>query len=192
MEFVLVRHSVTPGNEEKRYIGALDQPLSQKGERLAKAQRLQMPQIDGLWVSPMLRCRQSASLLFPELEQRLVSDLRECSFGAFEGKTWEELKDEPVYRAWMDGDQTITFPNGESLNAFFTRCRRGIEQVISEGAALGIRRGALVAHGGTLMAVMSAFGRPERTLYDWQVGNCHGYWVRVEEHPLTLWMLREL
>lgn len=49
----------------------------------------------------MLRCRQTAALLFPGVEQRQVPQLRECAFGRFEEKTWEELKDDPLYRAWM-------------------------------------------------------------------------------------------
>ena len=100
MELLLLRHSITPGNLKRQYIGSTDQPLAPEGEALARKRRGEMPEIGGLWVSPMLRCRQTAALLFPGVEQRQVPQLRECAFGRVEEKTWEELKDDPLYRAW--------------------------------------------------------------------------------------------
>ena len=65
MEFVLIRHSLTPGNLEKQYVGSTDQPLAPEGEALARERRERMPEVDGIWVSPLKRCRQTAELLFP-------------------------------------------------------------------------------------------------------------------------------
>lgn len=189
---LLLRHSVTPGNLKRQYIGSTDQPLAPEGEALARKRRVEMPEIGGLWVSPMLRCRQTAALLFPGVEQRQVPQLRECAFGRFEEKTWEELKDDPLYRAWMGGDLTVTFPGGESMQGFLERSRRGMEAVVREAEAAGVDRGAVVAHGGTWLAVMSAFGRPERELYRWQPENCRGWRVEVRREPLELWVLEEL
>ena len=70
MELLLLRHSITPGNLKRQYIGVTDQPLAPEGEELARKRREEMPEIGGLWVSPMLRCRQTAELLFPGVEQR--------------------------------------------------------------------------------------------------------------------------
>ena len=117
MELLLIRHSMTPGNLKKQYVGSTDQPLSPEGEALARQRRETMPPVDGLWVSPLKRCRQTAELLFPGMEQHIVSDLQECDFGDYECKTWEELKDEEIYRAWISGDFSITFPHGESMEA---------------------------------------------------------------------------
>lgn len=39
---------------------------------------------------------------------------------------------------------------------------------------------------------MGTFGRPERKLYDWQVKNCGGFRVSVQENPFTLKLLEEL
>ena len=192
MEFVLIRHSLTPGNLEKQYVGSTDQPLAPEGEALARERRERMPEVDGLWVSPLMRCRQTAELLFPGMEQHIVPDLQECDFGDYECKTWEELKDEEIYRAWIGGDMTITFPHGESMGHFIARCRRGIQTVAQEAKAMGLQRPAIVAHGGTWLVVMGTFGRPERKLYDWQVKNCGGFRVSVQENPFTLKLLEEL
>ena len=192
MEFVLIRHSLTPGNLEKQYVGSTDQPLAPEGEALARERRERMPEVDGLWVSPLKRCRQTAELLFPGMEQRIIQDLQECDFGDYECKTWEELKDDPLYRAWMGGDLTITFPGGENMQGFLERSRRGIEAVVWEAEAAGVDRGAVVAHGGTWLAVMSAFGRPEWELYRWQPENCRGWRVEVRREPLELRVLEAL
>ena len=192
MEFVLIRHSLTPGNLENQYVGSTDQPLAPEGEALARERRERMTEVDGLWVSPLMRCRQTAELLFPGMEQHIVPDLQECDFGDYECKTWEELKDEEIYRAWIGGDMTVTFPHGESMEHFIARCRRGIQTVAQEAKAMGLQRPAIVAHGGTWLVVMGTFGRPERKLYDWQMKNCGGFRVSVQENPFTLKLLEEL
>ena len=192
MELLLLRHSITPGNLKKQYIGVTDQPLAPEGEALAREKQGSLPPVEALWISPMLRCRQTAGILFPDLAPVEVPELRECNFGAFEGKTWEEIKDHPAYRAWMGGDQAAALPGGETVGDFYARCRRGMEQVIEQAFRLGIQRGAVVAHGGTWMAVLTAYGKPERVFYQWQPKNCCGFRMEVQKGPLTLNLLEEL
>ena len=192
MELLLIRHSITPGNLKKQYIGSTDQPLAQEGEALARERAALLPPAEVLWISPMLRCRQTAALLFPPLVPREIPDLRECDFGDFEGKTWEEIHDDPAYQRWTGGDRDAALPNGEPVGAFYARCRRGFLQVLQEARALNIQRGAVVAHGGTWMAVLEAYGRPERPFYQWQPQNCRGFRVEVGENPLELRLLEEL
>ena len=117
MELLMIRHSSTRGNLLRQYVGSQDHPLAPEGVALAERRRGEMPPIDGLWVSPMLRCRQTAEILFPGVEQRLVDALKECDFGTFEGKTWAELKDDPIYQAWLAGDPTSPFRGGEVLGS---------------------------------------------------------------------------
>ena len=49
MELLLLRHSITPGNLKRQYIGSTDQPLAPEGEELARKRRGEMPEIGGLW-----------------------------------------------------------------------------------------------------------------------------------------------
>lgn len=191
MELLLIRHSMTPGNLKRQYVGATDQPLAPQGIALAEEMRGIFPQPQKLWVSPMARCRQTAELLFPGMAQQQVPDLRECDFGEFEGRTWEELKDIPLYRQWIGGDMTVTFPKGESMPAFLKRCKQGIRSVVREGLDQGVDLGAVVAHGGTWIAVLATFGLPQRELHQWQVKNCGGFRVRVQEEPFALEVLEE-
>mgnify|MGYP000641744604 CR=1 FL=1 len=43
MELLLIRHSLTPGNLKKQYVGSTDQPLAPEGEALARERRGAMP-----------------------------------------------------------------------------------------------------------------------------------------------------
>ncbi len=190
MELLLIRHSITPGNLKKQYIGSTDQPLAPEGVALAQERRGTLPPAEALWVSPMLRCRQTAAILFPDLAPVEVPDLRECDFGDYEEKTWKEIHSQPAYERWLR-DPAAALPGGESLQNFCARCRRGMEQVAAQARRLGIRRGAVVAHGGTWMAALDSLGRPERSFYQWQAKNCGGFRVEVGD-SLELRLLEEL
>ena len=107
----LFRHGQTLWNAQRRYIGSTDQSLSPEG-RAALAGRAGPP-VDRLWVSPLRRCRETAAMLYPGMEQQAVEDLRECAFGVFEGRTYEELRDDPAYRRWLDSAGEIPPPGGE-------------------------------------------------------------------------------
>ena len=91
LNILFIRHGQTQGNLERRYIGSTDQPLCPEG-REALAGR-QLPPANQIYASPLLRCRETASLLFPSQPFEVVEDFRECDFGAFENHTYEELKD---------------------------------------------------------------------------------------------------
>ena len=122
MELLLLRHSITPGNLKKQYVGITDQPLAPEGEALAREKQKDMPPVEALWISPMLRCRQTARILFPELEPVEIPDLRECNFGDFEGRTWAEIKDHPAYQAWIRhgwaGSRGRPSPTGSRWRSF--------------------------------------------------------------------------
>ena len=130
MELLMIRHSSTRGNLLRQYVAPQDHPLAPEGVALAERRRGEMPPIDGLWVSPMLRCRQTAEILFPGVEQRLVDALKECDFGTFEGKTWAELKDNPIYQAWLAGDPHIAFPGVRGAGGAHRPLPPGVAHVV--------------------------------------------------------------
>lgn len=186
MEVILVRHATTQGNLEKRFVGRLDVPLCPQGEALAKASAACMPEIEHLYVSPMLRCRQTADALWPSVEKTTVDDLRETDFGPFEGKNHAELKDDPWYQRWLKG----VLSAGEPAEECARRGVRAMEQVLALAREHGYETVGVVTHGGLMMGMLTLCGAPEReTYYDWYPGNCGGYRVRVTEDPLKLHVL---
>ncbi len=86
MRVVLIRHSKTAGNLKGRYIGTTDEPLCEEGIRLLEGKTY--PTAELVYVSPMKRCRETASLIYPTLTQREEPLLRECDFGDFENKNY--------------------------------------------------------------------------------------------------------
>lgn len=170
-QIYLIRHAMTAGNEQKRYIGRTDEPLSTAGREslLSRA----APRADIVAVSPMLRCRESAHILYPDRAQTVVDDFRECDFGDFENKNYQELGSDPAYQAWVDSNGTLPFPNGESSQAFRARCAAAFAKFCA-----GLQEGesaALIVHGGTIMAILEAYAVQKRDFYDWHTENGQGF-----------------
>lgn len=191
MEIMLVRHSITEGNKQRRYVGRTDEGLCPEGIELAeqKAQFLLMP--DLVYTSPMLRCRQTAEILFPGKTPIVMDGLRETDFGKFEYRTYEELKDDPDYIAWLESGGTGEIPGGESLRQVKNRVMEEFGRLILDIMLQDYsEQVAVVAHGGTIMTILAALGLPRRGYYDWQVSNCGGYAVTPEGESLRV--LREL
>lgn len=193
MELFLLRHGATPGNALGQYIGITDQPLSAEGAAQAASLRGHYPMPEALWVSPMLRARQTAELLFPGVEQRVVDTLYELDFGDWEEKTWAEVADEGVYDRWLSEDSRASFPGGECLEMLNLRTAAALRTIVEEAEGLGLRRGAVVAHGGVYMSIMFQFCRQKReNIFSWMSKNCGGFRVEVQREPLQLTLTEEL
>lgn len=165
-EVYLIRHGEAVGNRERRYVGRTDVPLSAGGEAQAAALR-GTPRPEVLFVSPMRRARRTAELAFPGMAYTVLDDLRETDFGAFEGRTAEELRNDAAYRAWVDGGCTGKIPGGDDPAAFRARVCAAFAaamETVPDGT-----RAAFVFHGGGIMAVMAAYARPERGFYEWRL-----------------------
>nr|WP_274528971.1 histidine phosphatase family protein [Paenibacillus piscarius] len=126
MELVLVRHGYTQWNQERRYVGRTDVPLAQgEAERLDKLRT--QPPLTGefcrVYCSDLRRCRETLTALIPNLEPKARYDARllEMDFGAWEGCTYDQLKDNPLYRSWIDNPEAATPPGGEAWAQFAAR-----------------------------------------------------------------------
>ncbi len=174
----LIRHGMTEGNRLKRYIGTTDEPLCQEGEAFLK--KLTYPKQEAVYVSPLLRCRQSAEILFPGQRYHILDELSECDFGEFENKNYQELSGNANYQAWVDSNGTLPFPGGESREAFIRRSLRGFDLSVAGCLRQKAETAAVVAHGGTIMSVMEAYAQEGRSYYEWHVKNGGGYLVEID------------
>ena len=175
MQVILIRHGSTAGNLEHRYVGSTDEPLTENATEQLRGRRSLYPEPDFLFVSPMKRCRQTAELLFSETEQIVSEGLKECAFGAFEYKNYMELQGNADYQAWRDSGGTLPFPGGESRAEFADRCCRAFEECCHSALEQNCETVTFVVHGGTIMAVMERFARPQKGYFDWQVKNAEGF-----------------
>ncbi len=172
MLIYLIRHGETAWNAVRKYQGSVDLSLSPEG---AAALRRADFSPERVYVSPLLRARQTASILFPDSPQIQVDGLREMCFGDFEGRSPEEMEHDPAFRAWVDGDCVAPCPNGESRESFTARSAAAFEKLVGEALARGEETLVIVAHGGTQMALMERYVRPQAPYYTWLAGNGKGY-----------------
>lgn len=183
-QLLFIRHGATAGNLERRYIGCTDEPLCEEGVTQIKALRCQQWKPDKLFVSPMLRTKQTAELLFPDVPQTTVNDFREMDFGIFEGKTADELACVPEYQTWVDGLCLGPVPMGESTADFKARCCKAFAEAIN--TMPDDSTAAFVVHGGVIMAILEFYARSQRSFYEYHIGNGSYLWCTYEKESLYL------
>lgn len=181
MTIYFIRHGMTAGNLEKRYIGSTDEPLCGEGKAFLRSRTY--PRADFIYCSPMRRCLETAEILYPDGEPIVVPDFRECDFGRYEGKNYAELKEDAPYLKWVESGGALPFPDGEDTAAFRARCAAAFLRVVEthgETDAL-----ALVVHGGTIMSILSVY-EPSHDYFRWQCSNGHGYAASFSAGILTV------
>ena len=173
----LIRHGLTQGNYDGKYIGVTDEPLSHAGvEALEELRReYEYPRVQKVYASPLRRCLQTADMLFPDTLTEAVDQLKEYNFGIFENKTMAELKDDPAYCEWIAGGMVAAPPEGEEKESFYHRLRHGFSAVLNDMMGQHIHDAAIVTHGGVIMALLTMYGYPRRKPLDWQVDSGKGY-----------------
>ena len=179
----LIRHSLTEANEKRLYGGSTDIPLTEKGRAIAMERRGCLPACDTWLSSGMKRANETLWLMTGRRPDAVLPGLREMDFVAFEMRSYEEMKDDPEYLAWI-GDETgeVCCPGGESTNIFRAR-------VLAEGAELlrmDVDTACVVCHGGAIVYLMQAwFPSVDRHFYEWQPQACRGYRITVQSGAPT-------
>ena len=74
MKIILIRHFMTQGNLEHRYIGTTDEPLL-PGQAIS----YDYPEAEAVAVSPLKRCVETAEIIYPGTRSYVCEELRECS-----------------------------------------------------------------------------------------------------------------
>ena len=173
----LIRHGATDANAAGLYIGCkTDVPLSPG--RLTELRLLRdeigYPDIDCLYSSPMLRCRQTAAVLFPGMEAEIVEDLREYDFGSFEGKTAEQLESDPHFLPWTSGKIGAP-PGGEENSDFVKRLCLALHKIALDMVEEGKSSAGVIMHGGAIMMLLGAAAVPRHQPIEWTSDFGRGY-----------------
>ena len=177
----LIRHGATDANYDGRYIGCkTDLPLAPEGLnelRLLKDD-IDYPEIGRLYSSPMLRCRQTGAVLYPDFEPVTVEELKEYDFGSFENKTAAELESNPNFIPWTSG-RLSSPPGGEDNSEFIKRICVGFNKIVLDMIECGLTESAVIMHGGAIMMLLGVSAVPRRKPVEWTADNGRGYSVRV-------------
>jgi probable phosphoglycerate mutase len=154
---IVVRHGETAWNNEKRWQGHLDSPLTPKGlsQAQALARRLAAERFSALYSSDLGRAHQTAQIIAAATGHPVVLDarLRERKLGVFQGLTSEQIRaahaeEYEVYRA-RDPDRVL--PEGESLRQQVERNLRCFEELAQRHSGESI---VVVTHGGVLSGLL--------------------------------------
>ncbi len=183
----LIRHGITTGNINGQYIGSTDLPLCADGRNAIKKldKAFVYPGAAAFITSPMKRCTETMSLIYPKASQIPIEGLRECDFGLFEGMTAAELEKSPSFSQWISGDASVSPPDGESGEHFAQRVCSTFEQIVSGLMKTGTTSCVIMTHGGVISTLLSRYGLPKAEPVDWPCEPGCGYTVRI--HP-QLWM----
>ncbi|MFC4105638.1 bifunctional RNase H/acid phosphatase [Micromonospora zhanjiangensis] len=131
---VLIRHGETAYTNQGRYSGRGDVPLSDVGVAQARATARRVaalaPSVAAVVSSPLSRCTATAELVAAavgDVPVRTDPNLIECDFGAWEGRTFAEVRSgwPGEMTAWL-GSPTVAPPDGESFVEVGGRVRRAM------------------------------------------------------------------
>ncbi|MFF8692611.1 histidine phosphatase family protein [Streptomyces sp. NPDC015144] len=154
---LLARHGQTVWHAENRYAGVSDIALTEEGRR--QAGRLgawaARNKVDAVWTSPVGRAVETAR---PACEALGLTpgrdhDLRECDFGAVEGRTLAEFAVEQPERAreYRADPVAHPFPGAEDPRAAAARGTAALRRI---AAAHPGQRVLVVAHNTLLRLVL--------------------------------------
>ena len=162
---VLVRHGATEDASNGVCYGSLDVGLSPLGR--AQAARLALPLgregLAAVYASPRVRAVQTARALGPVVETREA--LREIDFGAFEGRSYDEIAAEHPreYAAWMERPTDVRFPEGESYRDLRERATGELAMLRQRHPG---RAFCAVTHGGVCRALLAeALAMPDDAIF---------------------------
>ena len=161
--FFFIRHGETNWNREFKYQGSSDIELSGDGVEQARRTGLRLSRIvpSRVCSSPLKRARRTAEIIMENNSGAAVidlcDDLREISFGSWEGLTVPEIKerDAETFEAWRRAPFSAVPEGGESFAEVAERARRSAKIMKEAGSPGGVT--FVVAHGAVLRALVAAF-----------------------------------
>ena len=173
----LIRHGITSGNLEGKYIGTTDLPLCEEGvDAISSLVALDVyPHVQKVYSSPLKRCLETADIIYPERLLKRIDGIAEMDFGEYEGKTHEELGVDKDYIEWLKGGYEAAAPGGESFGHFTIRCLDGLEEIFKDMMANDVTSAAVITHSGVIMNLLSGYGLPKMKPVDFACNQGEGF-----------------
>jgi broad specificity phosphatase PhoE len=154
---LIARHGQSDWNQEKRWQGHADRPLTERGREQAQAlaDRLAHIELDAVYSSDLKRARDTAAVVAESqgLELRQLHGLREVDVGSWSGLTRDEAEERfpEGFAQWHDGYPG--WKDGETYAAMTDRVLRAVDEIAAEHKG---GRVLVVSHGGPIRAMHAA------------------------------------
>ena len=191
LKVYLVRHGKTIANENWLYCGQTDVPLTEAGAEELSEKRAKggYPDIEGMQVytSGLLRTEQTLEILFGAVPHKILPEMMEINFGDFEMRSYEQMKEDPEYIAWCEGDNEANIPPGEGAESGYMmqdRVFRCFDELLKKGEDF-----LLVSHGGPITSLFMRYVTDTgKNWYELHPGNGEGFCLEFgEDKEFTGW-----
>lgn len=138
LKLYLIRHGETIWNKEYKTQGCRNIQLSKRGilqgRLIAEKLKSRNENFIKIFTSNLDRCYSTASFIAKELniDMEANRNLREMSFGEWEGLTIEEIRNLycEEYRLWRNQPCTSSIPKGENLKTVQDRCLEVVNRIV--------------------------------------------------------------
>lgn len=158
-KLILVRHVLTEDNKLAKLSGHIDSKVSEEGKLQIKeiTDFLKNEKIDKIYTTTSSRTKETVKYLAEKnsIEVQESEDLKEISFGDFEGKDFKDIqKNYPdEFNKMIEEGYEYTYPNGESLIDCFERVSKEIQCILDDADE---NETILVcSHAGTIRNVLT-------------------------------------
>lgn len=155
---ILVRHALTEDNQNARLSGHTDSSISKEGKiQIDKLTNyLKDTNIDKIFTTTSSRTKDTVSKIAQIKNLNIIEkdELREISFGDFEGLTFDEIKknNPKEFEKIINDGYNYKYPNGESLIETYYRVSNEIDKIILENKNENI---LICSHGGTIRNIIT-------------------------------------
>lgn len=185
MELALIRHTRCDVASGTCY-GHLDVPLANTAAADIELTLSRVPHVDVVFSSPSRRCHSLAQAIATRdaCEIRMREDLRELSFGSWEGLRWDDIP-RALSDPWAADPWNNAPPDGESESQLWQRAARVADELLQlaamaramradrndgEQAPPSERGAAIVSHGGPLRHLRCLLTRtPASERWRWSI-----------------------
>ena len=133
--FIMIRHGFSVANNEKRFAGHMDFPLTELGKQQAErcAVALKDVKIDAIYASDLKRAYETAVPVAKALGFEIIphKGLREIYAGEWEGLSFDELCEKyPVsYTTWREDNGRAVCDGGESTAELYARVTSALGEI---------------------------------------------------------------
>ena len=184
MRLLLARHGETDWNAAGHIQGRTDIPLNETGRAQARSliQRLEEAgeRVTAIYTSPQKRALETAQIAGREfgLTPIVLEELRELSFGVWEGFSWDQVEDRwgAEYDVYQRDRLNIPPPEGECFRDLLERVLPVLNTLVGQGRGTAL----VISHSAVIKAVLChredrSFARIHQT---YSLGNAE--WVVMD------------
>ncbi len=168
MKLYMIRHGESTANAEHKHAGWGQIPLTEKGreDALRAGELLRGIHFDRIWVSDLIRAKETMALALPHAEATETPLLREIGVGELSGQTIQECTEkygEPYLR--NKADYNFVPFGGENHEMHLARIRSFAEMIEQDDASVV----AAFCHAGSIRCMLD---------------HVYGGWHKAKDYPV--------